>query len=249
MNRNSLIQQLKIYEKEYKVFMDIQEFPKYDLSTKKASLYLANTQGFDSVATTSYQPKIKKHSLHISTNLSIEKYVLFHEFTHMLDSEIYANGDSIRYAGISGFTEYHASQVELLQLLGVDRVNEKISFSMNTIITTIAGEKSVYQYVKEKQQHAIELFSRTDFPADLNTLKSAFGVLYNYYGLRSICEMYAVDYTEEIANEAFLKSIPTQQFVVMNRLMHGYLSNEQIELCMKVYLEIIFPLIKEYNLA
>ena len=249
MNRNSLIQQVQNWEKEYKNFMDIHEFPPYGLETKKASLYLADAQGFDSVATTSYQPKTKEHSLLISTNLPMEKYVLFHEFTHMIDSEMYANGDSVRYAGISGFTEYHASQVELLQLLGADRMNEKISFSMNTIIITIAGEKSVYQYVKEKQQHAIELFSRTDFPADLNTLKSAFGVLYNYYGLRSICEMYAVDYIEEIDNEAFLKFIPTQQFVVINKLMHGYFSKEQIELCMKVYLGTIFPLIREYNLA
>lgn len=77
MNRNSLIQQVQNWEKEYKNFMDIHEFPPYGLETKKASLYLADAQGFDSVATTSYQPKTKEHSLLISTNLPMEKYVLF----------------------------------------------------------------------------------------------------------------------------------------------------------------------------
>ena len=90
----------------------------------------------------------------------------------MLDSELYVKNDKIRYLGISGFTEYHASQIELLAMLGVQSINDEPSFSMDTIIHTFAGDKSVKQYISEKQQHAIELFSRADFPSSIETLKS-----------------------------------------------------------------------------
>ena len=247
MNIDSIIKQLQDYEKEYKTFMGITKFPTYEVKTRKVSQSLADTQGFESVAMTFYKPRTKQHTIAISTNLTMTKYVVFHEFTHMYDSEVYAEGNDTRNVGLSGYTEYHASQIELLQLLGVDRVGDDFSFTMDRSILTVSGEKSVYQYVKDKQQHAIDLFSRRDFPADISTLKSAFGVLYNYYGLRSICEMYATDYVEEIKNEAFLKIISSQNYVTMNNLMHGWLNSEQIELSIKIYLNIIFPLIVEHG--
>lgn len=249
MNRESIIMQLKIYENEFRTFMNIEKFPVYELQTQEVSQNIADTQGFEVGAATFYRTQNKSHSLLISTNLTLSKYLIFHEFTHMLDSEMYVNGDSGRYAGLSGFTEYHASQVELMQLLGASTFNQVPSFSMDTIITTLAGEKSVSQYVREKQQHAIELFSRADFPADLNTLKSAVGILFNYFGLRSICEMYAIDFSEEVNNQAFLKYISTYLFVALNNLMHGWLDEEKIELSINIYINIIFPLIKEFKLA
>ena len=93
--------------------MGISQFPEFDLKTKFASLAIADSQGFDSAAVTAYQPITGQHSLCVSTNLELSKYLMFHEFTHMYDSEIYVNGDKVRYAGLSGYTEYHASQVEL----------------------------------------------------------------------------------------------------------------------------------------
>lgn len=249
MNRDSIMMRLKNYENEFRTFMNIEKFPIYELHIKEVSQITADTQGFEVAAATFYQPQTQKHTLLVSSNLELSKHLIFHEFTHMIDSEKYVNGDKMRYAGLSGFTEYHASQLELMQLLGATTYNEVLSFSMNTIITTFSGEKSVTQYIKERQQHAVELFSRADFPADLNALKSAIGVLFNYFGLRSICEMYATDYTEEVNNDAFLKYIPTQIFVILNNLMRGWLDNEKIELSVTVYMSIIFPLIKEYKLA
>lgn len=249
MHRNLLIEQLKIYEDEFRVFMGIEEFPTYELQTKEVSITIADSQGFEVAASTSFQVQNSIHTFLISTNITLSKYLIFHEFTHMLDSEMYVKSDKVRYAGLSGFTEYHASQVELMQLLGANTVDEVLSFSMDSIITTFAGEKSVSQYVDEKQQHAIELFSRNEFPANLNTLKSAIAILCNYLGLRSICEMYSTDYTEKVNNGAFLNFIPTQHFSVLNYLMHGWLNEEKIELTIKIYMNIIFPLIKEFKLA
>lgn len=244
-----LEKQISSQIKAFSRFMGIAEFPAYSLQTKEASIETADLQGFEVVAAASYQPKTNLHTLLVSTNLDLPRYVFYHEFTHMLDSEIYAKNDSIRYAGLSGFTEYHASQIELMQLLGAISVSEALSFSMNDTIVTISGEKRVTQYIEEKRQHAIELFSREDFPADLNTLKSAFGVLFNYFGLRSICEMYSLDYNEEIDNAAFLRFIPTTNFIAINTLMHGWLDNSKIDMSINVYLNTLFPLIKEYRLG
>lgn len=249
MHRDLLVKQLKTYEDEFKHFMGIEEFPVYELQTQEASKTIADSQGFEIAASTFYQLQNKSHTLLVSTNLALSKYMIFHEFTHMLDSEMNVKDDNLRYVGLSGFTEYHASQVELMQLLGANTIDEVLSFSMDTIITTIAGEKSVCQYVNEKYRHAIELFSRSDFPADLNTLKSALGILYNYFGLRSICEAYSVDYAEKINNQAFLEFIPTQHYIALNSLMHGWFDKGKIELSINIYLNIIYPLIKEFKFA
>lgn len=249
MHRDSLQKQLKIYEDQFQYFMGIQKFPVYELQTKKASKFTAEFRGFEVAASASYQPQNNSHTLLVSTNLTLSRYLIFHEFTHILDSEMYVKGDKVRYAGLSGFTEYHASQVELVELLGANTIEDVPLFSMNTNINVLAGEKGVHQYVEEKYRHAIELFSRTDFPADLETLKSAIGVLYNYFGLRSICEEYSIDYKENENNMAFLKYIPTQLFSILNSLMHGWLDEEKIELSINVYINIIFPLIKEFRLA
>ena len=114
---------------------------------------------------------------------------------------------------------------------------------------TMSGKKSVKQYIDERQQHAIDLFERKDFPANLETLKSALGILYNYFGLRSICEMYAIDYKEKINNEAFLKYISTLQFCPLNNLMHGWLDEKKIDQSIELYVNIIFPLIEKFKLA
>jgi hypothetical protein len=249
VNIEEIKKKLKEFEGEYINFVGIREFPNYELTTKDVSLEVAERQGFDSVATTLYFPKEGVHKLIVSNNLLLSEEYIFHEFTHMLDSEIYVRNDKTRYAALSGFTEYHASQIELMRLLGASKLTEEISFSMKKEIITFSGEKSVEKYVKMKQQHAIELFSRNDFPANIETLKSAVGILFNYFGLRSICEMYSIDYKEEIMNESFLKFIPTQKFVILNNLMHGWLDDSRIELSMQVYVGIVFPLIREYGLV
>lgn len=240
---------LKIYEDEFKKFMGITQFPPYELHTKEVSLNLAEQQGYEVIASAAYQPQNNSHRLVVSTNLLLTKHLIFHEFTHMLAAEMYVNGDKIRYAGISGFTEYHAAQVELMQLLGAKTIKDTVSFSMNTIIDTISGKKSVSQYLNEKQQHAISLFSRKSFPDDLSTLKTAIGILYIYWGIRSICEMYSTDYVEKISNTAFLAFIPSLDFSASNNLMHGWLDEKNIELSITLYLKILFPLIKEFKLA
>ncbi|MBO5333006.1 MAG: hypothetical protein J6B37_02700 [Clostridia bacterium] len=243
-----VIKQIKAYETEFKSFMRIEDFPSYSLQSKVSTVATANKQGFEVAACTHYQVESRKHTLTISGNLIPAKYLIFHEFTHIFDTETLAKDDVIRYIGVSGFTEYHASQIELLQLLGSENSCSSISFSMNDIIETLSGCVSVQQYINEKQQHAIDLFSRVDFPANINTLKSSMGVLFNYFGLRSICEMYATDYNEKVNNQAYLKYISTHQFIPINNLMHGWLDSARINLSIILYNDIMRSLIKDYNL-
>ena len=62
--------------------------------------------------------------------------LLFYEFTHILDTYRYVNGDKNRNAGIKGYTEFHASQVELIKMLGNERIDTIKNFSMNEELTT-----------------------------------------------------------------------------------------------------------------
>ena len=107
--------EVKKLEKDYKAFMGIDSFPHYTFESKSVSLVKADNEGFESLALAKYKAETQEHTLIVADNLNIEPYILFHEFTHILDAEIYARGDKIKYATSSGFTEYHASQIELLK--------------------------------------------------------------------------------------------------------------------------------------
>lgn len=244
-----LRQRIEALKDEYCSFIDIETFPKYQLKFKEVSDSVADLQGFDSLAESAYDVENKIHSLTVSTNLNLHRYVVYHELTHIYDSQLYTKNNKSRYVGLSGFTEYHASQIELIQLLGAKSISQVPAFSMETIVETVSGNKSVFQYINEKHAHATELFQRADFPANVYMLNAALGVLNNYYGLRSICEMYATDYVESINNEAFLMFISSMDFSAYNRLMHGWLNNHNVEISIVLYMKIVSEMMQRFNLS
>ena len=65
---------LAFYEEEYKKFMGINQFPKYELQFKEISLNIADKYGFDSVAFATYQTQTNKNTLVVSTNLNFDTY-------------------------------------------------------------------------------------------------------------------------------------------------------------------------------
>lgn len=249
MQKSFLEKQLETYSNEYIRFMKLKYFPKYEIQTKKVSIVKADHLGFESAASASYNFDTNEHVICVSTNMELSKHIIFHEFTHLLDSELYSMNDRTRYTGLSGYTEYHASQVELAQLLGANTIDTIPSFSINTIIPTFSGEKSVVQYMQERYQHAIDLFSRSDFPANVSTLKSAIGVLFNYWGLRSICKMYSNDYSETICNTAFLNYISSIDFSALNNLMNGWLKTNEINMSIILYIKIVCSIMNDYKLT
>lgn len=238
------------YEKEYKEFMEIDSFPKYKLELFEIKMDEVDAAGFGAPAQAIYNPKTDQHTLRICINLELKKYIVFHEFTHILDSEMYAKRDSLKYMCLSGYTEYHASQVEIMVLLGVDNLHfMEFAFLLNSKIETFPFEKSVEEYLCAKHQFVVDMMSRSDFPANIETLKTTLGVLYNYFGLRSICKMYVQKYVEQVDNTTIIKTLPPQIFSVMNIFMEGWFDKTKIEMSLGPYYNAIMPIIKEYNLC
>jgi len=244
---------IKECETEFMQLLGLTCFPAYEIAYKEISLSVSDEQGYDSLGSAHYDYRTGKHTLIVWSNIhtlgEVGKQTIFHEFTHILDNETYVNKDPEKYIANHGYTEYHAAQIELAQLLGAKSIDAIPKFSIEKTISTFAGDKSVAQYICDKQQHAIALFSREDFPADIASLKTAFGILYNYWGLRSICEIYATNYIETINNTAFLKYIPTTFFTALNNFMHGWLDKAKIDLSIQAYINTVFPIIKDYKLA
>ena len=253
MEANVLYQQVKNeinnYIIEYSDFMGIDYSPNYELQFKKVSQERADSYGIESPANTRFLIDLQKHILCVAENSPREKYIIFHELTHMLDSDLHVKGSKIRKMGLGGYTEYHASQIGFVELLGASEVNSVKPFSMNDMCNTISGNKSILDYVGEKQQTASYLFGQKGFPTDLQQLSDSLGVLFNYWGLRSICEMYATDFVEIIDNDVFMTFIPSKLFSEINRLMHGWLDEEQIEQSIVRYNAIIFSIAKQLNLS
>ena len=249
MDKYLLCNQVKSYERAYMSFMSIEKFPPYSLHSVRTQLDDARAKGFGTPASVHYSPQTNEHILTVSSDLTMPEYLIFHEFTHILDVEEYAKADKWKYASLSGFMEYHASQVELLKLTGALNITQPKEFTMRTMVTTFANTETVQQYVNAKYQLAHELFSRSDFPADFEALKVGLGVLYNYWGLRSVCEIHAPDFVEKRDNDIFTTHIPSDLFCDTDGLMHGWLNNTEVIKSMNNYLEIMLTLAKNSGLA
>lgn len=239
--------QLQIYEQEYKSFMRINTFPQYSVHYKDlpSTIIDADARGFASVASTEYDSKTRTHTLYLYKDRNVSKHTAFHEFTHMLDMENYAKRDDREHnEGLSGFTEYHAAQVELMLLLNASNISDPVHFSSDSMLQTICGRMRVQDWMNRHFEIAYDLFNRTDFPVDKKTLDAALGALYNYWGFRSVCELYCTTEINEQKNyDAFLRHIPQMFFFCTNGVMHGWISSEQIEDCITTYMDLFHPLL------
>ena len=230
--------------KQYKYFMCIDEFPDFEIIMRDNLTEEEIKKEYYPIAQAEFDSKNGKHTLIVNENIC-QDYLLFHEFTHILDSEMYVMGDKKRNLGLLGYTEYHASQIELLLLLKAKTINSNVSFSMTDIIKTCTGEITVKEYIETKRKCAKELFSQDGFPQNIEILEASLGVLFNYWGLRSICKMYAKDYNEVIDNGAFLKYISSFYFCKLNNLMNGWMDEEKIEKSIEVFY-MLFYVMKDY---
>ncbi len=121
-------------------------------------------------------------------------------------------------------------------------------FLLNSKIETFPSEKSVEEYLCTKYQFVVDMMNRSDFPASIETLKTTLGALYNYFGLRSICKMYAQNYVEQVDSTDIIKIIPQYIFSTMNIFMQGWFDKSKVELSFGPYSNAIMPLIMVYKL-
>lgn len=244
ISKQEYVELIKQYENDYIDFMGINNFPEYKLELYEIKANEADIAGFGIVAQALYDPKTGQHTLRICTNLEVKEYIVFHEFTHILDSEMYANKDAIRYAYLSGYTEYHASQVELMFLLGAQKISDNIcGKTMRSVIPTFPNERTVEEYIISKHKLVIDMMNRKDFPANIEALKVTLGVLYNYWGSRSICKLYLDDYQEHVDNSAIIRIIPPSVFLVMNIFMDGWFDDSKVEKSFGPYSNALMPII------
>lgn len=235
MDKNTIEEKLETTKIKYMKFMILRSFPNYDIIIQDITLDANESKQYMKAACAKYDFETQRHSLLVNPLIDFNEYIVFHEFTHILDTEQYANNDRIRYVDLSGYTEYHASQIELLNLLGAKKFSKKVRFKMNQIINTLSGNITVQEYIEDKHNQAIELINNDYFSENSEYMINSLGVLFNYWGLRSICEMYAKDYNENKNNDAFLKRIPPFLYNSLDSLMHGFMSYKKIDIIMKQY--------------
>ena len=225
MKSDSFIQFVRECEESYKQFLNISNFPKYELVSKEITVEKSEKCGFDSWATAFYDIPTGKHRLEVWSGIHTfgedGKYIIFHELTHILDDENIVQRDKIKYLANHGFTEYHASQIELMQMLGAKNVRQQITFSMN---------------------------DRKDFPADIETMKVTMGLIFNYYGRRSICKMFAHDYQDNEDNSIIAKLIYPQTVELLDKFMVSWFDDSKVTFINSLYQRMLPSLCVKYNL-
>lgn len=238
--------------KNYIEFMGVEKFPQFEIAVKSISLSDATQKGFGSLAAHHYDVPTGTHSLVVWSDIYIAQlrteYLLFHEFTHILDTEIYVQQDRLKNVKYRGFFEYHAGQIDFLKALGAKRADENLRFSMKQTFEIVGSPNNAQDYVSIAHDTASSLINRSDFPADVETLSTMFGLIFNYWGRRSICKMYAIDYVEQIDNETIKAFIGEEQFKALDAFMDGWLNTEQVALISEFYFQMIGSKIQEYSL-
>ena len=250
--KSELDRYVKACVNDYLKFIDESEFPEFEIRPKRITLDKWEKQGYDCWAATFYDGAADKHTLKIWKDVYLPQlradYVLFHELTHILDAERYAKGDNIKYTKNRGFTEYHAAQIDFMKLLGVSNIKDIFSFSMSQTFETIEGEKTALQFFQAPHKIAVNLIERADFPANLETISTTLGVIFNYYGRRSICKMYAKDFKDEIDNSVIEKFIGTKTIKVLDAFMLGWLEPERIAMIDTMFGNMIISLVQKYKM-
>lgn len=223
-------------QQDYCSFMGIQSLPSFELcqeiiqkGTKRC--YIARAR---------YDFEKAKLILEIPSGYEIPISVLFHEFTHLYDYSLYVIGsgmlpgdEEMRAIDLTVYTEYHASQVEILQLLGANSVQAPPKFSLEQTITIGKLSFKVYEYWLGRLDKALLILNSQEYNNDeVKRIIQTLTLLGNYWGIRSIVEKYATDYSDDYKKRngynSILHHFDPLAFVELDELMHGRLTSNEI---------------------
>lgn len=226
----------------YKKFMLTEKMPTFEIVIDEAK----------NNASHYYNVQTDKHTLIVGSNIlnkSME-YILFHEFTHMYDVITFSAKKPDVYFANRGYTEYHASQIELLKLLGAKDINDNVTFSLTQPIETIFGNITVLEYILRLRDTVAEEICEINFPDSVATLSNALGMIFNHLGRISICRLYASDY------ELFKKELEELDFAIsflgkdsskIISIAKGFLNNRGIADFGILFYPITYELVKKYE--
>ena len=242
---------IKECETEFMQLLGLTSFPIYEIAYKDISLSVSDEQGYDLLGSAHYDYKTGKHTLTVWSNIhtlgEVGKQTIFHEFTHILDDETYVNKDPEKYIANHGYTEYHAAQIGFLKVLGVKSIKQNISFSMSDFIDTESGYMSIQDYVDAPLLLANELIGHANFPTEFKVLKDTMGVIFNYFGRRSICKMYSKDYQDNADTSTIEKLLTHAMCSFLKTYLIGVLTNQQIAVLGKFYKDMFLALVNRYH--
>ena len=238
---------------DYKKFVGISAFPDFTIKSKEMTLEKSTTQGFDAPAAVFYDVPTGKHSLEIWSKLYLSQmnaqYLVFHEFTHIWDAEVYSLKDKVKHMSNKGYTEFHAAQVDFMRILGARNIYEPFSFDMGQRIETFGGTKKAKDFVEMPLNLATELITRSDFPANIETLATTMATIFNYYGRRSICKMYADNYADDSDTSTIASFLGADTIKALDAYMLGWFDKNKVSLIDELYKKMVLTFVSKYNLS
>lgn len=242
--------------KSYMTFTRIESMPEIRLIPITPSVSNANIKGFGSFSTQYYDVNTGEHTLKLWRDTYKPQlhadYLLYHELTHVVDTERYAQRDKMKNVALKGYTEYHAAQVDFLKVLGAESIEQKIAFSLDKEVYTVTKAQTALSYVLEAHNPASEILARSDFPKDIETLSTTLGLIFNFLGRRSICMLYATDYNKYIetlnSTDVEDRFFGNEVFILLKAMLIGWLPENQINILNQAYLNIIFGMAEKYRL-
>lgn len=247
------MKEINRYLNNFKNFMNLEEFPKFKIIKTKNTLKKAKNRGIGALVSCNYDYSEKIHLLKVEQLMPLvnAEHLFFHEFTHIIDIEKYAkNSETVRVQNL-GYSEYHAGQIELLNLLGMKNLNEIDDFILDKVVLTKYGSKKAIDYTIDKINTSIELIGEEYFPQDLQSYASVLGLIFNFWGMRSIFEMYSNEYQEifdSIDYSNIKKFLGGKMYILFDEIMHGWLEDTDIEQAGILYMHLLNDNIKKYNL-
>lgn len=236
-------------EIDFLKFMNVSCLPNYTITPIDITQEEADSKGYAAPANVKYDFDTNTHHMSIWTifpTLSAD-YIMFHEFTHMIDTERFCKSDKIKYIANKGYTEYHASQVALMKMLGAETIDSSLSFTMEQAVETYSGGKSVTELISTPLNTISEIINRDDFPADIGTISIVIGLAFNYYGYRSICQMFADNYTGSENTSALNQLLGDSTVKLLDKLMYGWFDNSKVAVIDNLCKNLIFSMLKEYK--
>lgn len=237
-------------EIDFLKFMNVSCLPNYTITPINITPENADSKGYAAPANVKYDFNTNTHHMSIWTILPTltADYIMFHEFTHMIDTERFCKSNKIKYIANKGYTEYHASQVALMKMLGAKTIDSTLSFTMEQPVETYSGCISVAELLNTPLNTISEIIKRNDFPADIDTLSTVIGLAFNYYGYRSICQMFAQNYAGSENTSALKQLMGDSTVNLLGKLMYGWFDDAKVAIIDDICKNVIFSMLKKHNL-
>ncbi len=239
----------------FKSFYGLDNLPSIEIQSFYTPYDHSHSLDYGVLATHFYDTEKKRHTLKVWNKLpslgTKAEPVVFHELTHVLDTEKYSTSKTHNVA-IKGYIEYHASQIEMLRVLGWESVNSEKRFSLLQKNDMLLYGDTLYDYVIAQKTTAEKLISRKGFPQNSEVLHTALSIIFNYIGRLSISKMYSTDYAENqtvLENSSIISAfLKDSVYNSLLELLLKWPSEREISVLSVGYLNMIVCMHNKYKL-